>query len=178
MANKKISELNALTTAASDDVLAIVDVSGTAETKKITVANLTGGGGTNNVLMNWAFYDSSVRDVYLPLSSEAENTSIQRYNRFISPFAGTLKRCSFISSNLQTGGTGTLTLEIGTITGTNTWTTAETATITLPLSAYTSSSFVFSTNTIAEGGRYAFKLTGQGSTAMGNCIGTLLFEIS
>jgi hypothetical protein len=45
MANKKISELSALTTPASDDVLAIVDVSGTAETKKITVANLTAVGG-------------------------------------------------------------------------------------------------------------------------------------
>ena len=45
MANKKITELAALTSPASDDVLAIVDVSGTAETKKITVANLTGGGG-------------------------------------------------------------------------------------------------------------------------------------
>tara|TARA_R110002126_G_scaffold2084_2_gene12139 strand:+ start:518 stop:1063 length:546 start_codon:yes stop_codon:yes gene_type:complete len=45
MANKKITELTALTTAASDDVLAIVDVSGTAETKKITVANLTGSAG-------------------------------------------------------------------------------------------------------------------------------------
>ena len=43
MANKKITELTALTSAASDDVLAIVDVSGTAETKKITVANLTAG---------------------------------------------------------------------------------------------------------------------------------------
>ena len=50
MANKKISELSALTTAASDDVLAIVDVSGTVETKKITVANLTAGaGGTTTV---------------------------------------------------------------------------------------------------------------------------------
>ena len=50
MANKKITELTALTSPASDDVLAIVDVSGTAETKKITVANLTagGGGGGNN----------------------------------------------------------------------------------------------------------------------------------
>ena len=50
MANKKITELTALTSAASDDVLAIVDVSGTAETKKITVANLTAGsGGTTTV---------------------------------------------------------------------------------------------------------------------------------
>jgi hypothetical protein len=40
MANKKITELTELTSAATDDVLAIVDVSGTAETKKITVANL------------------------------------------------------------------------------------------------------------------------------------------
>tara|TARA_R110002095_G_C4238983_1_gene238776 strand:- start:340 stop:1971 length:1632 start_codon:yes stop_codon:yes gene_type:complete len=45
MANKKITALTPLTSAASDDVLAIVDVSGTAETKKITVANLTSGIG-------------------------------------------------------------------------------------------------------------------------------------
>ena len=45
MANKKITELTELTSAASDDVLAIVSVAGTAVTKKITVANLTGGGG-------------------------------------------------------------------------------------------------------------------------------------
>ena len=44
MANKKITELTALTTPASTDVLAIVDVAG-AETKKITVANLTATGG-------------------------------------------------------------------------------------------------------------------------------------
>ena len=44
MANKKITELTALTTPAATDVLAIVDVAG-AETKKITVANLTGSAG-------------------------------------------------------------------------------------------------------------------------------------
>ncbi len=50
MANKKITELTALTSAASDDVLAIVDISGTVETKKITVANLTADvGGTTTV---------------------------------------------------------------------------------------------------------------------------------
>lgn len=50
MANKKITELTALTSAASGDVLAIVDISGTAETKKITVANLTADvGGTTTV---------------------------------------------------------------------------------------------------------------------------------
>ena len=49
MANKKITELTALTSAATDDVLAIVDVSGTAETKKITVDNLTKGLGTKTL---------------------------------------------------------------------------------------------------------------------------------
>tara|TARA_R110001583_G_scaffold69246_3_gene196445 strand:+ start:244 stop:789 length:546 start_codon:yes stop_codon:yes gene_type:complete len=49
MANKKITELTDLPSPASDDVLAIVDVSGTAETKKITVANLTAGAGTTTV---------------------------------------------------------------------------------------------------------------------------------
>ena len=49
MANKKISELTALVTPAATDVLAIVDVAG-AETKKITVANLTAGAGGGIVL--------------------------------------------------------------------------------------------------------------------------------
>ena len=41
MANKKITALPALgATPATDDVLPIVDVSGTATTKKVTVANL------------------------------------------------------------------------------------------------------------------------------------------
>ena len=48
MANKKITALTALTSAADDDVLAIVDVSetsvsSTGETKKITKANLVTG---------------------------------------------------------------------------------------------------------------------------------------
>ena len=69
MANKKITELTALTTAASDDVLAIVDVSGTAETKKITVANLTSSAGiltqvatvvTNAEVLTMLFSDTPI----------------------------------------------------------------------------------------------------------------------
>ena len=59
MANKKITELTALTTPASTDVLAIVDVSGTAETKKITVANLTAGAGTTTVKVSLSNADVS-----------------------------------------------------------------------------------------------------------------------
>ena len=50
MANKKITALPALgTTPATDDVLPIVDVSGTATTKKITVANLVAAAPVQSV---------------------------------------------------------------------------------------------------------------------------------
>lgn len=50
MANKKITALPALaTTPATDDVLPIVDVSGTATTKKITVANLVAAAAVQSV---------------------------------------------------------------------------------------------------------------------------------
>lgn len=67
MANKKISELTELTAPASDDVLAIVDVSGTASTKKIkystlypileysktyTRAQVLAGAGSNQLLIS------------------------------------------------------------------------------------------------------------------------------
>jgi hypothetical protein len=63
MANKKITELTELLTAATDDVLAIVDVSGTAQTKKITVANLTGGGGDDHFIFNGGGYISTNSEV-------------------------------------------------------------------------------------------------------------------
>lgn len=50
MANKKITELTALTATATNDVLAIVDVAG-AETKKITVANLLKSAGSGGGLL-------------------------------------------------------------------------------------------------------------------------------
>ena len=50
MANKKITALPALgTTPATDDVLPIVDVSGTATTKKVTVANLVAAAPVQSV---------------------------------------------------------------------------------------------------------------------------------
>ena len=58
MANKKITELTALTTPAATDVLAIVDVAG-AETKKITVANLT---SDNHFVFNGGGYISATSD--------------------------------------------------------------------------------------------------------------------
>jgi len=77
MANKKITELTALTSPASDDVLAIVDVSGTAETKKITVANLTaGGGGDEYFVFNGGGFLSTTSEVAISFGmSTSDSTS-------------------------------------------------------------------------------------------------------
>ena len=178
----KLTDLSALgTTPDAGDFLHVVDISDTSgsadgTSKKVAYSNIGGSGGANNVMHTWGFYDNSIRNVYLPLTSESEYTSVQRFNQFISPFDGTLKRCSFMSTLTQSGGTGTLKLAIGSVSGVSTFTVIETATITLPLSASTPSSFVFTTNTMTEGTRYAFFLTGNGSSAFFNCLGTLFFE--
>lgn len=69
MANKKITALTALgTTPANDDVLPIVDVSGTATTKKVTVANLvsaTSAGSLSSYDFNGnaiSGFDASIND--------------------------------------------------------------------------------------------------------------------
>ena len=74
MANKKITELTALAVAAADDVLAIVDVAG-AETKKITVANLTGGGGDDHISFSGGGYFSSVAEYAMTFGMSAADSS-------------------------------------------------------------------------------------------------------
>jgi hypothetical protein len=78
MANKKITELTALTTAASDDVLAIVDVAG-AETKKITVANLTGGGGSDHLSFNGGGYISTTSETAVTWGMSTGDTTYFNY---------------------------------------------------------------------------------------------------
>ena len=69
MANKKITDLDPLTTPAGEDILAIVDdVAGTATTKKVTVTNLMGQASASN-LSSYDFdgnaisnFDASIND--------------------------------------------------------------------------------------------------------------------
>ena len=85
MANKKITELTALTTAASDDVLAIVDVAG-AETKKITVANLTGGGGDDHLSFNGGGFIGTANEMAITFGmSTADSTSFNYYTTLQIP---------------------------------------------------------------------------------------------
>ena len=73
MANKKITELTALTTPASTDVLAIVDVAG-AETKKITVANLTGA-SDEYFIFNGGGYVSTSVEMAITFGMSTQDTS-------------------------------------------------------------------------------------------------------
>lgn len=135
-----------------------------------------GGGGTNQMMIPWAFFDSTLRDVYIPITSELENTSVQRYNKFVVPFAGSLTSCTIFSTLNQSGGTG-ITLTLRKQTGTNVYTDVESVTLS-SLTNYTTSTFTFSTNTFVAGDVLAFWLTNGFSQAFGNLTGTLLFTAS
>ena len=176
MADKTITDLNPLVTPASTDVLAIVDVAGN-ETKKIEVGNLVGsGGGVNNVMIPYGFFDSNLRDVYIPLISETETTTRQRFNRFIAPFDGSLKTCTFFTTGTIGGGTG-FSLEIQRMTGASTYDVLETQSLS-GLSGYVPSTMTFSSNSFSAGDVLYFWLTNGMTSAFSNLSGTLLFEVS
>lgn len=135
-----------------------------------------GGGGANNVMIPWGFFDSNVRDVYVPITTETENTSRQRYNRFVVPFDGSLKACTFMTTGNLSGGTG-FSLELHQMTGASTWNVLETQSL-QGLSAYVTSTMTFSSNSFSAGDVLYFWLTNGMGVAFGNLSGTLLFEVS
>jgi len=139
-------------------------------------ASASGGGGTNQMMIPWAFFDSTLRDVFIPITSELENTSSQRYNKFVAPFAGSLTKCTVFGTLNQSGGTG-ISLTISKQTGTNVYTDQETVTLS-SLTAYSASTFTFSTNSFNAGDVLMFELTNGFSAAFGNLTGTLLFTAS
>ena len=75
--NKKITELTGLgTTPATDDVLPIVDVSGTATTKKITVANLVSATSAG-ALSSYDFNGNAISRFYATIKTETDNYTLQ-----------------------------------------------------------------------------------------------------
>jgi len=101
MANKKITELTALTTPADTDVLAIVDVAG-AETKKITVANLTGG-GDDHFVFNGGGYVSTVSEMAISTGmSTTDSTTFNYITTFLIPIA--CRVVNVISQSQSSGG--------------------------------------------------------------------------
>jgi len=137
-----------------------------------------GGGGTNNVAHAWGFFDSNVRDVFIPITSETEGTSRQRYNRYTAPFDGSVKAITFYSTGNLSGGTG-MSVEVQKMTaGSATlYTVLETGTLS-SLSSYTSSTMTFTTNSFSAGDTLYFFLTNGFGSSFGNLTGVILFEVS
>ena len=77
MANKKITALTALSaTPATDDVVPIVDVSGTATTKKITVANLVSATSAG-ALSSYDFGGNAILGFDATLNDQTDNYTLQ-----------------------------------------------------------------------------------------------------
>lgn len=113
MANKKISELSALTATASGDLLPIVDVSA-SETKKITVENLKG------YKSYVALLTQSGTDA--PVATVLENTlggTVVWTRGGVGDYVGTLvgafpasKTCCFVSPSYEDPTAGAVTLSL------------------------------------------------------------------
>lgn len=94
MAIKKVTDLTAATTVASDDLLMVVDVSDTTDSpegtsKKVEVSNVV---SPYLCVMHGSFFDTAIRDVYLPWTGESEMTIAQRWNKLPMGYDGYLKR--------------------------------------------------------------------------------------
>ena len=77
MANKKITALDALgATPATDDVVPIVDVSGTATTKKVTVANLVSATSAG-ALSSYDFDGNAILGFDATLNDQTDNYTLQ-----------------------------------------------------------------------------------------------------
>lgn len=134
-----------------------------------------GGGGSNSVWKNWAFFDSTIRDVYIPMVGETETNSQQRYNVFVTPSAGSVTKITFYVTGNMSGGTGG-SIQIRKSTGAATYATIGTATFS-SLSAYGVTTLTYSGATFTQNDRLYFWITNGFPTAYGNIHGTIEFAL-
>lgn len=140
----------------------------------------SGGGGSTTVysVKTFAFFDSSIRDVYLPMSSESETTSIQRYNRYVCTFDGEVDTISFIGTANKSGGTGGSIVVRKITSGTNTPVDAETVTF-ASMSAYVTTTLTFSSSSaFSAGDVLVFWMTNGFSASYSNITGAIKFKLT
>jgi len=160
-----------LGTVSNNDVLTYD--SGTAQWR--SQAPSGGGGGSNNLMHTFAFFDSNVRNVYIPLMNETETTSMQRYNRFVCPAAGSVTSISFLCMLNLSGGTGG-SIEVRKETTPGSYTTLETQSFS-SITAWTVTTLNFSSSSFSAGDRILFFMNNGFSSAYSNITGTILFTL-
>lgn len=134
-----------------------------------------GGGGSNNVMKTFAFFDSNIRNVYIPMSNETEGTSMQRYNRFVCPVAGSVTSISFLCTLNLSGGTGG-SIEVRKETTPGSYTTLETQSFS-SVTAWTVTTLNFSSSSFSAGDRLLFFMNNGFSSAYSNITGTIFFTL-
>ena len=156
-----------------------VTISPVGGTGAVTInASGGGGGGTNNVTQNFSFFDSKVpvRDVFIPMTSESENTSIQRYGRYVCSFSGQVEKITLVTTASMSGGTGG-SIEVIKYSGT-TPTTIETVSFASMIGYQTTTLTFSSSSAFVAGDVLAFYLTNGFTIAYGNLSGQILFSVS
>lgn len=152
-----------------------VNSAGTA----VEFVNQSGGGGGSSartVMLNYGFFDSNVRNVFIPLTNETETTSRQRYNVFVPTSAGEVKKFSIFVTGSKSGGTGG-SIAVQKMTGATSYTTLSTATFS-SLTGYSPTVLTFSNATFSAGDRIYFFFTNGFGSSIGNMMGTIEIEYS
>lgn len=156
-----------------------VTISPVGGTGAVTVnASGGGGGGANNVTQNFSFYDSKVpvQNVFIPMTSESENTSIQRYGRYVCAYSGQVEKITLVTTASMSGGTGG-SIEVIKYSGT-TPTTIETVSFASMIGYQTTTLTFSSSSAFVAGDVLAFYLTNGFTIAYGNMSGQILFSVS
>ena len=137
-----------------------------------------GGGGSNFISHAYAFFDSSHRNVYIPITTEGESTSRQRYNRWVAPCDGSVKSISWYGTNNLTATGAPTKVEVYKMTGSTTFVIIGTANFS-SITGYVGSVSNFSTNTFSAGDTLYFFLTNNfGTTPVYNVSGNILFDVT
>lgn len=183
MATKKVTDLTELTTIADDDLVMVVDVSDTTgdadgTSKKITKSNLVTSTPYLS-MMHGSFFDTAIRDVYLPWTGESEMTTVQRWNKLPMGYNGYLKRV-VLRREYTTPTSGDLALSLYRYPrNSNTPTSIERIVVTPTYGSIVQVVFDFtSAAVIAPTYSYALFLENNLNYAMGNTSFTAFFELT
>ena len=183
MATKKVTDLTELTTVADNDLVMVVDVSDTTgdasgTSKKITKANLV---TTTPYLcmLHGSFFDTSIRDVYLPWTGESEMTTVQRWNKLPMGMNGYLKQV-VVRREYTTPTSGDLAISLYRYPrNSNTATSIERIVVTPTYGGIVQAVFNFtSAAVLAPTYSYALFLENNLDEAMGNTSFTAFFEMT
>jgi len=184
MASRKISSLTELaTTPDSGDLLQVIDVSdttyaATGTNKKIQFSNLIPA-PTYRTMFHGSFFDVAIRDVYLPITGESENTLPQRWSKIPMGYDGFLKKVVVRREYTPpTSGDLTVTLQETPGDGTSV-TNVEAITVTPTYGSVSTTVFDFTSAAVLQAGyTYNLLLTNGLNYAMGNTSFTIVIEMT